>query len=454
MADGGIHVPGAVRSSFSGQLLSPGDDGYEEARRIHNGLIDKRPALIARCRTTADVAAAVGLGRAAGVEISVRGGGHNVAGKAVTDGGLMVDLAPMKAVEVDPAARTVTAEGGVTWGEFNNATYPHGLATTGGTVSTTGIAGLTLGGGVGWLMGRYGLACDNLVAVEVVTAAGEVVTASDDEHPDLFWGLKGGGGNFGIATRFTYRAHPVADVTGGVIAYPVDQAGAVFDLFRRVTKDASDDLGMGAGFLAAPGGTGDKMVALPICHAGGPAAAEAELAPLRSGGVAPTLELVGEVPYPIVNTLLDASFPVGALNYWKSAFFTDLSDAAIEVMVEAYAKAPSDMSLVTVEHVHGEAARIPPAATAFPHRQEGYNSLILAQWADSADTEANIAWARETFDALRPFTDDRRYVNYLSADDGGFVRQAYGDNWERLVELKRAWDPANVFRLNQNISPA
>jgi FAD/FMN-containing dehydrogenase len=454
LSDAGIKVPDAVRSSFTGDLLSPGDDGYEDARRIHNGMIDKRPALIARCRTTEDVVAAVNIGREAGVEISIRGGGHNVAGKAVTDGGLMIDLALMTAVEVDPEARTITAEGGTTWGQFNNATYPHGLATTGGTVSTTGIAGLTLGGGVGWLMGRYGLACDNLLAVEVVTATGEVVVASEDEHPDLFWGLKGGGGNFGVATRFTYRAHPVKDVTGGVLAYPVDQARAVFDLFRRATKNASDDLGMGAGFLAAPDGSGAKMVAFPICHAGDPAAAEAELAPLRTGDVKPALELIGEVPYPIVNTLLDVSFPKGAWNYWKSAFFTDLSDAAIEVMIDAYAKAPSDMSLLTVEHVHGAAARIDPAATAFPHRQEGYNSLILAQWADPADTDANVAWARETFEALRPYMAERRYVNYLSADDGGFVRQAYGENWQRLVELKRTWDPHNLFRLNQNISPA
>lgn len=454
MADGGIRVPDEVRSAFSGELLAPGDDGYEDARRIHNGMIDKRPALIARCRTTADVVAAVNIGREAGVEISVRGGGHNVAGKAVSDGGLMVDLATMKAVDVDPEARTVTAEGGVNWGEFNNATFPHGLATTGGTVSTTGIAGLTLGGGVGWLMGRYGLTCDNLVAVELVTASGEVVTASDDENPELLWGLKGGGGNFGVATRFTYRLHPVSMVTGGVLAYPVDEARAVFDMFRRVTKDASDDLGMGAGFLAAPDGSGNKMVAFPICHSGDPAAAEAELAPLRNGDVKPALELIGEVPYPIVNTLLDASFPKGAWNYWKSAFFTELSDAAIETMIEAYAKAPSDMSLLTVEWVHGEATRVPPTATAFPHREEGFNCLILGQWADPAETDANVAWARETFEALRPFMAERRYVNYLSADDGGFVRQAYGENWERLVALKRTWDPHNVFHLNQNIPPS
>ncbi len=449
-----IEVPEGVQMSFSGALLAPGDDGYEEARHVHNGLIDKRPALIARCRTTADVVDAVGLGREQASEISVRGGGHNAAGRAVTDGGLMIDLAPMKGIHVDPEARTIWAQGGVTWQELNRAAGIHGLATTGGIVSTTGIAGLTLGGGEGWLMGRYGMSVDNLLAVELVTADGEVLHASADQNPDLFWGLRGGGGNFGVATSFLYRAHPVPTVLGGLVAHPLSEAMDVFEFYREFTADVSDDLTVFFGLIHAPDGSGQKLAAMPLCHCGDdPEQAEADVRPLREFG-SPALDLVDRMPYPVVNTLLDDGFPRGALNYWKSAFLADASPDAMQVLVDAFAQSPSTMSAVPTVHYHGATSRIDPADTAFPHRGPGYSPTIVAQWEDRADTEPNIAWARETFEALRPYTADQVYSNNLSADDDGRVRQAYGQNYERLVEIKRRYDPENVFRLNLNIDPA
>lgn len=449
-----IEVPEEVGTAFSGALLAPGDDGYEEARHVHNGLIDKRPALIARCRTTADVVDAVGLGREQASEISVRGGGHNAAGRAVTDGGLMIDLAPMKGIHVDPEARTIWAQGGVTWQELNRAAGIHGLATTGGIVSTTGIAGLTLGGGEGWLMGRYGMAVDNLLAVELVTADGEVLHASADQNPDLFWGLRGGGGNFGVAASFLYRAHPVPTVLGGLVAHPLSEAMGVFDFYRELTADVPDDLTVFFGLIHAPDGSGQKLAAMPLCHCGDdPKRAEADVQPLREFG-SPALDLVDRMPYPVVNTLLDDGFPPGALNYWKSAFLSDASPDAMQVLVDAFAQSPSTMSAVQTVHYHGATSRVDPTATAFPHRGPGYSPTIVAQWEDRADTEPNIAWARETFEALRPYTADRVYSNNLSADDDGRVRQAYGGNYERLIEIKRRYDPENVFRLNLNIDPA
>jgi FAD/FMN-containing dehydrogenase len=442
-----------VRASFSGSLVEPGDDGYEEARRVHNGLIDKRPALIARCLTTADVVDAVNLGREQGLEISVRGGGHNVAGKAVTDGGLMIDLGPMKGVHVDPRTHTIRAQPGLTWREFNRAAAVHGLATTGGVVSTAGIAGLTLGGGFGYLMGRYGLAIDNLASAEVVTAEGQVRTAGADENEDLFWALRGGGGNFGVVTSFQYSAHPLATVLGGMLVHPLPAARSVLDFYRQFTGGAPDELGVNCGLVHAPDGSGAKIVALPLCHAAEDLGqAEADLKPLREFGP-PDMDTVQPMPYPAVNTMLDDGFPRGALNYWKSAFLTELSDAPVRIIVDAFEQAPSTTSCIILEHLHGEATRVDPAATAFPHRQPGYSVLVLAQWADPADTQTNVAWARETFEALRPHLADRRYMNYMSADDGGFVRQAYGPNYDRLVEIKRRYDPQNLFRLNQNILP-
>jgi len=431
------------------EWLKPEDDAYDDVRRVHNGIIDKRPALIARCQSTADVVEAVKLGRGRGLELSVRGGGHNVAGKAVTDGGLMIDLSAMQHVTVDPDARTARAGGGATWAGYNDATHAHGLATTGGIISSTGVAGLTLGGGLGWLMGAYGLAVDNLVSVELVTADGDVVTADADHEPDLFWALRGGGGNFGVATSLQFRAAQVETVLGGLLAYPLEAAAEVADHYRRAIKGAADEFR--ADFGLAHGPDGEKLAAMLVCHCGEPAQAEADVAVLRE--LAPAADAVSRIPYPEMNTLVDPMFPKGALNYWKSAFFTELSDAAMRTMIDAFEVAPSPMCGMQTEMFHGAVTRVAVDATAVPHREPGFNLILVAQWMDPAETDANISWAKEAFEALRPYMADRRYVNYLAADDAGFVRQAYGPNYDRLVQVKRHYDPENVFHLNFNIDP-
>src|SRR5437867_4769185 len=336
----------AFAAAFSGSVIDPNHERYEEARKVHNGLIDKRPALIARCHGTADVVDAIAFARESGLEISVRGGGHSVAGKAVTDGGLMIDLAEMKGIHVDAAARTVRAQGGVTWGELNRETALHGLATTGGVVSTTGIAGLTLGGGLGWLNGIYGLAVDNLLSVELVTAAGDVLNVTDQSDPDLFWALRGGGGNFGVATWFEYRLHPLKEVVGGVIAFPFDAARDVLRFFRDLSQP--DELWVVAGLVHAPDGSGAKMAALVVCHVGSVDQAERDLLPLLEFG-SPIMSEVGPMPYPAVNTLFDDAYPRGALNYWKSSFLRDLNDDAIDELVGQFAVVPSPMSAMVVE---------------------------------------------------------------------------------------------------------
>jgi FAD/FMN-containing dehydrogenase len=441
------------RAALSGQVLTPSDAGYDDIRQVHNGLIDKRPALIARCQNTADVADAVRLGRDQGLEISVRGGGHNVAGRAVSEGGLMIDLQAMKGIHIDPFGHTVRAQGGLTWGEYNRATHAYGLATTGGVISTTGIAGLTLGGGIGWLMGKYGMAIDNLRSVEIVMADGEIRTASAEVEPDLYWAVRGGGGNFGVTSSFEYDAHPLSTVFGGIIAFDLPDAPKVFDFYRDFTAGSPDELVAFCGLVHAPDGSGHKIAAVPICHCGQPSEGERAAERLRTAAT-PLVDLLGPMPYPVVNTLLDDGFPKGARNYWKSAFFKELSDEAVGIMLEAFEKAPSIMSGLVVEHFHGLVTRIPATATAYPHRQPGYNLVLTAEWLDPADDEANIRWAKETFAALTPHMADAAYVNYLDTDDLDRVRVAYGPNWERLVSLKRRYDPDNVFRLNQNIDPA
>jgi FAD binding domain/Berberine and berberine like len=443
----------SLGEDFSGEILTPVDAGYDAARRIHNGLIDKRPALIARCRGTADVVAAVRVARKADLEISVRGGGHNVAGKAVTEGGLMIDLSPMKGIHVDPAQRTVRAQAGVTVRELDCATGVFGLATPSGVISSTGIAGLTLGGGLTWLIGRYGMAIDNLLSAEVVLASGDVVTASDDADADLFWAIRGGGGNFGVVTSFEFRTHPVATVLRGPVLYPVEAAPEVLAFYREFSIDAPDELGAQAVFLHAPDGSGAKLCAVSICHCGEDAdRADADLRPLRDFG-SPAADLIERVPYPAVNTSADWLFEPGVLCYWKSAFFSELSDAAIAVLANAYERAPSDKCVLIIERFGGEAARVEPTATAYPHREPGHNLLLISQWTDPAATDAGIAWARTTFGALAPHMADRAYTNYLPADDHDRVRQAFGVNYQRLVEMKRRYDPDNLFHLNQNIDP-
>jgi FAD/FMN-containing dehydrogenase len=448
-----IGIPDDVRASFTGDLIGPEDPAYERARRVHNGLIDKHPALIARCRTVPDVVDAVNLGREQAAEISVRGGGHGVAGLAVTDGGLMIDLARMKGIRVNPETRTVWAQGGVTWKELNRAAAARGLATTGGVVSSTGIAGLTLGGGEGWLMGKYGLTIDNLLAVEIVTADGQILTASAGQNQDLFWALRGGGGNFGVATAFEYQAHPVSTVYGGLVVHPVSCAREAFGFYRDLTRTAPDELTVYFNLFADPAAPEEKMAAIAACHCGEPEAAEADLKPLRQFGP-PAADLIQSMPYPVINTLSDGGYPRGAFNYWKSAFLSELSDAALEVMLDALARCPSPMSGLGIVPYLGAVNRVDTAATAFAHRAPGYSLLIVSQWLDSRETEPNVAWARETFEALTPHMTSRSYVNNLTAEDGRMVHSVWGANYQRLVTVKRRYDPGNIFRLNHNIDPS
>ncbi len=443
-----------LAATFSGQLLKPADVGYEDARKVHNGLIDKRPALIARCRGTADVVDAIDLASRLGLEVAVRGGGHNVAGRATIDGGVMIDLSLMKGIHVDPTDRTVRAQGGVTWGELNRETQLHGLAVTGGVVSTTGIAGLTLGGGLGWLMGKYGLALDNLRAVELITAGGKVLRTSKKEKPDLFWAVRGGGGNFGVVTTFEYELHQVGPtVTGGPIVHPIECSHDVLEFFRACTRTLPDEHTLFATLTHAPDGSGTEVAALVTCHCGPPADAEKAMRPLKQFG-APILDAVGPMPYSRLNSMLDANYPKGALNYWKSNFLTELNDAAIETMISCFARCPTPMGQLLLEHIHGAATRIGVGETAFPHRREGYNFLVLAQWMKPADTSACIGWARETYERMQPFFAAGRYVNYLDDDETGEpVAEAYGPNYRRLQQIKAKYDPKNFFRMNQNIRP-
>jgi FAD/FMN-containing dehydrogenase len=392
-----------LRGSFSGQLLEPADEGYDEARRVHNGLVDKKPALIARCKGMADIADAVTLARKLGVEVAVRGGGHNVAGRATVENGLMIDLAPMKGIRVDPAARSAWAQGGVLWSEFNRETQVHGLATTGGVVSTTGIAGLTLGGGIGWLMCKHGLALDNLISVDVVTSEGQALKASEKENADLFWALRGGGGNFGVAAALEYRLHPVGPtITGGLVAYPIDKARDVLKFFRDLTsRKMPDELMVVAGLIHAPDGSGAKLAAMAVCHCGAPDDGAAATRPVREFG-SPVANTIGPMSYCALNGMLDAAYPRGALNYWKANFLEKLDDAAIDRIVENFSRCSAPMGQMLLEHFHGAATRVPVGDTAFPHRSEGYNLVVIAEWMEPSMSERCIGWAREAYSAMQP----------------------------------------------------
>jgi FAD/FMN-containing dehydrogenase len=437
----------------SGTVLTSDDDGYHDARKVHNGLIDRNPAVIVRCRSAEDVVAALGFARANGLEVSVRGGGHNVAGRAVGDGVVMIDLAEMTRADVDPDARTIVAGGGLLWAWLNDAAAAHGLGVTGGAISTTGVAGYTLGGGLGWLMGKYGLASDNLVAVELVTAAGEILDVTRDSHPDLFWALQGGGGNFGVATAFTFRLHPQPTVVGGLIAHPIEAAAAMLRFYRDAVAGCPDELTVFAVLGHAPDGSGMKLAGMVPCHAGTADAAERDLEPFKTWG-SPMMVQVGEMPYPVMNTLLDGGYPAGACNYWLSSFTRGLPDELIDTAVERFATTPSPMNAILFEHFHGAVTRIGATDTAVPHREPGWNLLLPSIWMDPADSDANIAWTRDTFAALRPHFGTGRWLNYLAddqADDA--IRNAYGPNYPRLVEVKRRYDPDNVFHRNHNIAP-
>jgi FAD/FMN-containing dehydrogenase len=442
-----------LAGQISGRLLLPGDADYDAARRVHNGLIDRNPAVIVRCRSAVDAAAGVHFARAAGLDISVRGGGHNVAGRAVMDDAVMIDLAEMKSAQVDAETLTVRAEGGLTWAELNAATGEHGLAVTGGAISATGIAGLTLGGGLGWLMAKYGLAADNLLAVELVNAEGEILEVTEASDPDLFWALRGGGGNFGIATAFTYRLHPLTMITGGLIAHPIEAAADLLRFYRDALASCPDDLTVFAALVHAPDGSGMKLSAMVVFHTGDEEQAERDLAPFKTWG-SPLMVEVGRMPYAVMNTILDDGHPVGGLNYWLSSFTQGLPDDLLDTMVDRFASVPSPMTVLLLEHFHGAVTRIGVTDTAVPHRAEGWNLLIPSVWLDPAASDENVAWTRETHRAFSPYLEERRWLNYLGDDQADeAIRGAYGPNYERLLELKRRYDPENVFHHNHNIDP-
>jgi len=445
-----------LTQTFLGPVLLPDSPSYDEVRKIHNGHIDKRPAVIARCRGMADIADAVRFARAKQIEISVRGGGHNIGGRAVVDHGMMIDLSLMRGIHINASERTAIVEGGVLWKEFNREAQLHGLATTGGVIGTTGVAGLTLGGGFGWLMPKYGIALDNLIAVNLVLADGSHVRASAETDADLFWAVRGGGGNFGIAASFEFRLHKVGPiVTGGIIAFPIAEAGKVLRHFRDLAAGSPDELMLVAALTTAPDGSGTPIVGVAACHCGSAEDGQAVAAKIKTFGTV-ALDAMGPIPYTALNGMLDAGFPAGAFSYWKSAFLPKLADELIDGLVSAYAKCPVPTSSILLENFHGAVTRIPVDATAYALREPGFNLLVLGQWMDRAHEGSTMAWARETFVGVGPHVGQRRYLNYLGSDEdaGTLASAAYGPNLARLRQLKRKYDPDNVFHLNLNIAPA
>jgi len=451
-----------LRSRFHGKVLTPVDSGYDSARKVFNGAIDRRPALIARCTNPDDVIQAVNFARDENLIVSVRGTGHNVAGYAVCDAGLVIDLSLMKRIDVDATRGTVRAEGGCTWGEVNDALQPHGLAATGGFVSVTGVAGLTLGGGLGWLVRKHGLALDNLLSARVALAEGRFVTASARENDDLFWAIRGGGGNFGVVTSFEFKAHPVGTVLAGIVLHPASNARAAISRWRDLEASAPDESTQGALLFHFPDDPsapeairGSALVGLGGVYAGAPEEGEKMLRPLREYGP-PLVDTFQAMPYNTAQRMADFLWPSGHHGYWKSSYLTGLSDAAIDVVASHFERVPSPRTVIVLEH-NGDSAwdRVPETDTAFGYRAWPYNFVVTSAWTDAADTERNVAWTRDLFKAMRPFAAEGAYVNYLGGDEGlDGLRAAYGTKLTRLMTLKTKYDSANLFRMNQNIAPA
>jgi FAD/FMN-containing dehydrogenase len=439
------------REKHRGDVLTVEDARYEEARRVWNAMIDRRPAVIARPRAAADVIECVRFAVGMNMPLAVRGGGHNVAGRCVCDDGLVIDFADMKGIRVDPIAMTARAEPGVRWTEFDRETQAFGLATTGGTIGDTGIAGLTLGGGFGWLEGKCGMTVDNLLSADVVLADGRLVQASSSDHPDLFWALRGGGGNFGVVTSFLYRLHEVGPmIVGGLVLHPFSRAKEVLTFFGKFLHTAPDELVAAAVLMTGP--DGHKACGITAAYPGDVVDGERLMAPIKQFGP-PVVDAMGPMPYRAQQSLIDAAMPPGVLNYWKAEFLRDMSEDVIEVSTEAFSRVPSPMSSILFFPIRGAASRVSPDATAFPHRS-GYHVGIYSLWADRAQNEPNIAWARQTWNSIQPLTAGGVYVNELGDDEGvDRVRMAYGLNYERLQQIKAKYDPANVFRLTANITP-
>jgi FAD binding domain len=423
-----------LQSLLRGKLLVPGREGYEAARKVWNGMYDRRPLAIAQCAGAADVRTAVLFAREHGLPVAVRGGGHSLAGHSICDHGLVIDLTAMKGIRVDSSARLVQAQPGLRWSDFDRETAAFGLATTGGVISTTGIAGLTLGGGIGWLAGRFGLTCDNLTAVDLVRADGQLVKASGKENEDLFWALRGGGGNFGIVTQFEYQLHPVSIVVGCILLHPFARARDVLRIYREASARAPDELTMYAALMTGP--EGSAMCAIVPCHSGSIASAEQALKPVRSFGP-PIVDTVAAAPYTQIQTMMDHTAPYGIRSYQKCYFLREISDQAITTLIACAETKPTPQSVIILEHVHGAATRIPPEETAFGLRGEHYSLNVVAMWTDAADDESCTHWARESGKAVEGFGDATVYVNYLGDEGQVRIRAAYGDNYLRLAELKR-----------------
>ncbi len=441
-----------LRSAIRGPVIAPGDAAYEAARRIFNAMIDRRPEAIVRCAGAADVIAAVTFAREHHVAISVRGGGHSVAGSAICEDGLTIDLEEMKGIRVDSVRHTAHAQSGLRLGELDRETQAFGLATPLGIATDTGIAGLTLGGGIGWLNGRYGLACDNVLSFDVVTADGTLRTANANQHEDLYWALRGGSGNFGVVTSFEYQLHCVGPtVLGGMIAYPFARAKEVLATFLEFSEACPDELSTMAGLLTLPDGT--PAVAVAVCYCGGIDTGSRLIAPLRLLGT-PLVDAIQPLPYLAQQALMDDAFPPKVNHhYWKSSFATAMSEVGLETLVEQMARTPSPLTLAFLQQLHGAAARVPVDATAFSHRGYRYDFAFITQWSDPADTDRNLQWTRDAFAAMEPHLEAGVYVNNLGEEGTDRVRAAFGTNYDRLVAVKSAYDPDNVFRSTQNIAP-
>src|SRR3954470_15652891 len=449
-------------TSFKGEIVRPGHERYDELRKVFNGMVDRHPAMFARCQSTADVQVAVNHARGAGLPVSVYCGGHGATGHAICDSGMVIDLRELDHVVVDPVAKTARIGGGATWGTIDAATQEHGLAVTGGRVPGTGVAGLALGSGSGSVERKLGLTCDNLLSVEVVTADGEIITASDDEHADLFWGTRGGGGNFGVVTEFEFELHELGPtVYGGMLMYPAAMARDVLRNFRDFMADAPDEIGAGVAMITAPPEEfvpepvrGQPVVGVVLCYAGPVEEAEEAMKPLTEFGP-PALPMVGPMPYTAVQQLIAPGNPPGMRNYWNADFLTGLPDEAIDLLCDAHLKKVSPLTAIIVLPGGGAVARVPNDAMAFGQREAPFNLHILSMWPEESMDEACIAWTRELGAAMKPFTSGYAYLNFIGEEGEDRVVAAFGEEtYRRLQELKFRYDPDNVFRLNQNITPS
>lgn len=449
-----------LREEVRGEVVAPDDEAYDEARKVYNAMIDRRPAVIVRPANTGDVMTAVRLAAENDLPVAVRGGGHSVPGFGTCDGGLVVDMSSRRGVRVDPLTRRARAEGGATWGDFNAATHAFGLATTGGIISTTGVSGLTLGGGIGYLSRGLGLSCDNLVSADVVAGDGTFHVASEKDDADLFWALRGGGGNFGVVTSLEFRLHPVKDIFGGPMFFELDRATEVLRFFREYIKDAPEQLGGFPAFQIAPplpfipeDRHGEPFVAIVACWAGSPDEGEKALEPFRD--IAPRVaEMVGPMPYPVLNSAFDGLVPPGLQHYWKANFVRELTDEAIEAHLVHGPKLPTVNSTVHIYPINGACHQVASDGTAFAYRDANFATVIAGMWPDPAENEQNTAWVRDYYDATAPLSEEGGYINFMAEDDQDRIRANYKDNYDRLAGIKRKYDPANIFRFNQNIQPA